>query len=112
MSMEGGDSLVRISSARLSNATIWRHSGRDAFSESSREGNNDEEALKWAVLQKLPTYHRIRKGVLAGEDDEPIEIDINKLGPVERKNLLERLVRVAEEDNEKFLLKLKERIDR
>nr|GLL29844.1 pleiotropic drug resistance protein 1-like [Ipomoea trifida] len=28
------------------------------------------------------------------------------------KNLLERLVKVVEEDNEKFLLKLKQRIDR
>jgi hypothetical protein len=39
-------------------------------------------------------------------------IDVTKLGFQERKKLLNRLINVAEEDNEKFLLKLKERIDR
>ncbi|KAL7166195.1 hypothetical protein ACSBR2_036973 [Camellia fascicularis] len=54
--MEGGDNILRVSSARLSSSNIWRNSG--------------------------------------GE------------------NLLERLVKIAEDDNEKFLLKLKKRIDR
>ncbi|KAK8940314.1 Pleiotropic drug resistance protein 3 [Platanthera guangdongensis] len=40
------------------------------------------------------------------------EIDIDGLGFQEKKELLERLVRVAEDDNEKFLLKLRARMDR
>uniref|UniRef100_A0A2N9HR76 ABC transporter domain-containing protein n=1 Tax=Fagus sylvatica TaxID=28930 RepID=A0A2N9HR76_FAGSY len=43
---------------------------------------------------------------------EASEINIQSLGLEERKNLLERLVKVAEEDNEKFLLKVRKRIDR
>ncbi|ONK66656.1 uncharacterized protein A4U43_C06F10620 [Asparagus officinalis] len=40
------------------------------------------------------------------------EVEIKNLGFEERKKMMERLVRVAEEDNEKFLQKLRERIDR
>ncbi|CAK9176321.1 unnamed protein product [Ilex paraguariensis] len=108
--MESGD-IFRVSSARVSSSNIWRNSGRDIFSKSSRE-EDDEEALKWAALEKLPTYLRIRRGILTEEEGQSREIDIEELGLVEKKNLLERLVKIADEDNEKFLLKLKERIDR
>ncbi|XWS16366.1 hypothetical protein CRYUN_Cryun34aG0080400 [Craigia yunnanensis] len=40
------------------------------------------------------------------------EIDVYDLGWQERKTLLKRLVRVAEEDNEMLLLKLKNHVDR
>ncbi|KAL9661849.1 hypothetical protein QQ045_026677 [Rhodiola kirilowii] len=43
---------------------------------------------------------------------QPRESDINNLDFEERKNPVERLVKVAQEDNEKFLRKLKNRIDR
>ncbi|XXG47538.1 hypothetical protein AAC387_Pa02g2169 [Persea americana] len=90
---------------------MWRNTSAEVFSRSSRD-EDDEEALKWASLEKLPTYDRIRKGILSGAAGEHKEVDIQKLGFQERKNLLERLIRVAEEDNEKFLLKLKNRMDR
>ncbi|KAG8375490.1 hypothetical protein BUALT_Bualt10G0105300 [Buddleja alternifolia] len=109
--MEGGD-IFRVSSARLSSSNIWRNTGMEAFSRSSREPDDDEEALKWAALEKLPTYLRIRRGILTEEKGQTREIDIKNLGLVERKNLVERLLEIAEEGNEKFLLKLKERIQR
>ncbi|KAK3033865.1 hypothetical protein RJ639_032770 [Escallonia herrerae] len=108
--MESGD-VYRVSSARISSSSIWRNSGRDIFSKSSRD-EDDEDALRWAALEKLPTYLRIRRGILTEEEGQSREVDINNLGLVEKKSLLERLVKIAEEDNEKFLLKLKERIDR
>ncbi|XP_021277324.1 pleiotropic drug resistance protein 1-like isoform X13 [Herrania umbratica] len=83
----------------------------EAFSKSSRE-EDDEEALKWAAIEKLPTYLRVRRGILTEEEGQSREVDIKDLGFIERRNLLERLVKIAEEDNEKFLLKLKERIER
>lgn len=91
--------------------SIWRNNGVDAFSRSTRD-EDDEEALKWAALEKLPTFDRLRKGLLFGSQGAANEIDVNDLGYQERKNLLERLVKVADEDNEKFLMKLKNRIDR
>ncbi|GLT97658.1 hypothetical protein SLE2022_152130 [Rubroshorea leprosula] len=96
----------RVSSARIGSSSIWRNSTREIFSISSRE-EDDEEALKWAAIEKLPTYLRVRRGILTGA-----EVDIKDLGFVERRNLLERLVKIADEDNEKFLLKLRERIER
>ncbi|KAJ9692494.1 hypothetical protein PVL29_011517 [Vitis rotundifolia] len=98
-------------SLRRNGSSIWRSSGADVFSRSSRD-EDDEEALKWAALEKLPTYNRLRRGLLMGSEGEASEIDIHNLGFQEKKNLVERLVKIAEEDNEKFLLKLKNRIDR
>ncbi|CAH9131526.1 unnamed protein product [Cuscuta epithymum] len=98
-------------STRANSNSIWRNTGVEVFSRSSRD-EDDEEALKWAALEKLPTFDRLRKGLLFGSDGPAAEVDINNLGPQERQNLLQRLVNVADEDNEKFLLKLRNRIDR
>ncbi|KAJ6346921.1 hypothetical protein OIU76_003582 [Salix suchowensis] len=93
-------------------SSVWRNSTVEVFSRSSRE-EDDEEALKWAALEKLPTYDRLRKGILTSASRGIIsEVDIENLGVQERKQLLERLVKVADEDNEKFLWKLKNRIER
>ncbi|XP_020085339.1 pleiotropic drug resistance protein 1-like [Ananas comosus] len=77
---------------------------------SSRD-KDDVEALKYAALEKLPTYNRVHNGIFFDEGIRK-EIDIDSLGFQEKKKLLERLVRVTEEDNKRFLLKLKGRIDR
>ncbi|KAJ6745498.1 ABC-2 AND PLANT PDR ABC-TYPE TRANSPORTER FAMILY PROTEIN [Salix koriyanagi] len=110
--MDGAGDTCRVSSARLStSSSIWRNSMHDVFSRSSID-EDDEEALKWAAVEKLPTYLRLTRGILAEEGGKAREIDIINLGLIEKRNLLERLVKIAEEDNERFLLKLKERIDR
>lgn len=99
---------VRVGSGRIGSFSIWRS---DVFSGSSRR-DDDEEDLKWAAIEKLPTYLRMTRGILTEAEGQLTEIDINKLGPLQRKNLVERLVKIAEEDNEKFLLRLRQRIDR
>ncbi|KAL7600884.1 hypothetical protein Lser_V15G22000 [Lactuca serriola] len=96
---------------RANSSNIWRNSGRDVFSRSSRE-EDDEEALKWAAIERLPTNLRLQRGILTEEKGCPKEINVKNLGLVDRMNLLERLVKIAEEDNEKFLMKLRGRIDR
>ena len=111
--MEGSDIYRARNSLRANSSTVWRNSIMEAFSRSSRhEEDNDEEALKWAALEKLPTYNRLRKGLLTTSRGVANEIDITELGFQERQKLLDRLINVAEEDNETLLLKLKERIDR
>ncbi|RWW24786.1 hypothetical protein GW17_00010903 [Ensete ventricosum] len=103
----------RGGSATGNSSSIWRRGEDAVFSRSfSRDGEDDEEALKWAALEKLPTYDRVRRGFLLMSEGELREIDVNRIGLEDRKSLLERLVRVPEEDNERFLLKLRERIDR
>ncbi|XP_039166274.1 pleiotropic drug resistance protein 1 isoform X4 [Eucalyptus grandis] len=104
-------SSARLSSARLSSSDIWRNSGKEIFSRSSRN-EDDEEALKWAAIEKLPTYLRVRRSIFADKEGKIREVDVENLDLMERRNLLERLLKTAEEDNEKFLLKLKQRIER
>lgn len=106
-----GDIYRAGNSLRSASSSLWRNNNNEVFSRSSRE-EDDEEALRWAALEKLPTYSRLRKGILTTSKGEPSEVDIHNLGLKERKDLLERLVKVAEEDNERFLLKLRNRIDR
>ncbi|KAL9258785.1 Pleiotropic drug resistance protein 1-like protein [Drosera capensis] len=72
---------------------------------------DDEVALKWAALERLPTYDRLRRGVLLGLHGGPDEIDVKKLVIDERKALVERLIKTVDE-NEKLLLKLKDRFER
>ena len=104
-------SMRASGSLRSSSTSVWRSTGVDAFSSSTRE-EDDEEALKWASLEKLPTYDRLRRGILTGSLGTGDEVDIEELGLPQRQSLLDKLIRVTEEDNEKFLLKLKNRIDR
>ncbi|KAL2517559.1 ABC transporter G family member 40 [Abeliophyllum distichum] len=98
------------SSLRANSSNIWRNTGIEVFSRSSRE-EDDEEALKWAALEKLPTFDRLRKGILFGSKGSN-EVDVHNLVFEDKRNLVQRLVNVVEEDNEKFLLKLRNRIDR
>ncbi|CAN6233634.1 unnamed protein product [Urochloa humidicola] len=54
----------------------------------------------------------MRKGILTGDAGHAQEVDVRRLGWQEKKNLVDRLVRIAEEDNERFLLKIRERMER
>lgn len=112
MAMPATD-MWRAGSRRNSASGIWR-GGDDVFSRSSRSRDNedDEEALKWAALEKLPTYDRIRKGILHSVAGEHEEVDVAKIGFQDRQLLIERLLKIAAEDNERFLLKLRNRIDK
>lgn len=110
--------LYRASnSLRAYSSSVWRNNGVDIFSQSStRDDYDDEEALKWATLQKLTTYNRLKKGLLVksnGSGGNGInEVDIQNLGVQDKKELIERLLRDSEGGNEKFMLKLRKRLDR
>ncbi|KAL9432590.1 hypothetical protein AB3S75_027592 [Citrus x aurantiifolia] len=110
--MEGSDIIYWATNSLRRSASRWRSTSEGAFSRSSREEEDDEEALKWAALEKLPTYDRLRKGILTTSSGRANEIDVDNLGPQERKWLIDKLVNVTDVDNEKFLLKLRDRIDR
>ncbi|KAM3267327.1 hypothetical protein P3S67_032499 [Capsicum chacoense] len=105
-------STMRRSLRVSRNNSIWRNNN-NVFNRSSRIDEDDEEELKWAALEKLSTFNRLRKGLLFGEQGVGAnEVDIHDLGNQQSKDLIDRLVKVADEDNEKFLLKLRDRIDR
>ncbi|PAN11968.1 hypothetical protein PAHAL_2G232600 [Panicum hallii] len=95
--------------------SVWSAAGDNVFSLSSRGdgggAEDDEEALRWAALEKLPTYDRARTAVLAMPEGELREVNVQKLGPQERHALLQRLAWVGD-DHQRFLSKFKDRVDR
>ncbi|KAL6633626.1 hypothetical protein ACP70R_026297 [Stipagrostis hirtigluma subsp. patula] len=54
----------------------------------------------------------MRKGILTGDAGHVQEVDVQRLGRQERKNLIDRLVHNVEEDNERLLLRIRERMER
>ena len=92
---------------------VWTGQG-DVFLKSGRA--NDEEELKWVAIKRLPTFDRLRKGMLKQvlEDGKVNyeEVDVTNLGMEEKKNLMESMLKVVEEDNEQFLRRLRDRTDR
>ena len=82
--------------------------------------DDDEEALHWAAIEYIPSYKRMRASILKEYeyDENGVQVinrrvvDVGHLRPLERHMLIEKLVTDAEQDNEKFLRKLKDRIDR
>ncbi|KAA8541752.1 hypothetical protein F0562_022904 [Nyssa sinensis] len=85
--------------------------------------DEDEEALRWAALEKLPTYDRLRTSIMKsflenenqGSNNDKVvhkEVDVRKLDMNDRQQFIDRIFKVAEEDNEKFLKKFRNRIDK
>ncbi|KAH9298057.1 hypothetical protein KI387_029739 [Taxus chinensis] len=115
--MEGTEhGAWRGASRRSNSSSIFRGGthGEEVFSRSStrHDHEDEEEALKWAALEKLPTYDRVRKGILHRSTGHHQEVDIAKLQYEDRRVLIDRLLTIADQDNERFLLKLRNRADK
>lgn len=80
------------------------------------EQQEEEEELRWAAIERLPTFERLRKGVLRRvlEDGKMVEneVDLHNMGRQDRKVLVDTILRVVDQDNEKFLRRLRDRIDK
>ncbi|XP_027329792.1 pleiotropic drug resistance protein 3 [Abrus precatorius] len=84
--------------------------------------NEEEEALQWAEIQRLPTFERITSALFDVHDDEGMEtggnikgkqvVDVSKLGAQERHMFIEKLIKHIENDNLRLLQKLRKRIDK
>ncbi|XP_024991416.1 pleiotropic drug resistance protein 2-like isoform X2 [Cynara cardunculus var. scolymus] len=120
----GGDDLARSVSQRLSlsaSSAKWASASiREAFSGApggdafERVGQqDDEDELKWAAIERLPTYDRSKKEMLEQVTaDHERNAGMEILGHQDKKQLMESVLKVVEEDNESFLRRLRERIDR
>ncbi|KAH9321632.1 hypothetical protein KI387_016271, partial [Taxus chinensis] len=77
---------------------------------------NDEEALKWAALEKLPSYDRLRKSILSEAAETGRftyqNVDVRKLSNETRRKFIHRILQEAVLDNQRFLSKFRQRIDR
>ncbi|KAL9325717.1 hypothetical protein ACSQ67_006362 [Phaseolus vulgaris] len=98
----------------------------DSFVEEDKELQS-----KWAAIEKLPTFKRIKTSFvdITQEDTgsssrETVEkfgawrssskrvVDVTKLGAVEKRLFIDRLIKHIENDNLQLLQKLRERMDR
>ncbi|KAL0724493.1 hypothetical protein Bca4012_039092 [Brassica carinata] len=116
----GGGSMRRSISRSVSRAS---RNIEDIFSSGSRRTqsvNDDEEALKWAAIEKLPTYNRLRTTLMTSVIEDDVygnqllskEVDVTKLDGEDRQKFIDMVFKVAEQDNERILTKLRNRIDR
>ncbi|CAN6205557.1 unnamed protein product [Urochloa humidicola] len=90
-------------------------------SAASRDEGDDEENLRWAALEKLPTYDRMRRGIIRkaleeGGDGAATkltagEVDVANLDPHEGRELMERVFKAVEDDNERLLRRFRDRLD-
>ncbi|XP_050235153.1 ABC transporter G family member 39-like [Mercurialis annua] len=113
------EAITRSGSGRSSFASSSRRSWTAAPEVFGRSGRreDEEEELRWAAIERLPTYERLRKGMLRqvvdnGSVIQIREFDVRKLGMQDKQQLMESILRDAEHDNERFLLRLRERINR
>ncbi|KAK7858557.1 pleiotropic drug resistance protein 2 [Quercus suber] len=81
-----------------------------------RVGGKMKKGADVVALERLPTYDRLRKGMLKQVLDNGRigyeEIDVTNLGVQDKKHLIESLLKVAEEDDEKLLRRIRDRTDR
>ncbi|XP_058199071.1 pleiotropic drug resistance protein 2-like isoform X2 [Rhododendron vialii] len=90
----------------------------DVFQRNStrRQEVDEEEELRWAAIERLPTYDRVRKGmlqqVMSNGRVVRQEMDMTNLGTQDKKQLMESVLKVVEDDNERFLQRLRARTNR
>ncbi|KAG4145801.1 hypothetical protein ERO13_D05G116300v2 [Gossypium hirsutum] len=92
---------------------IWQ-TPPEVFERSQR--HDTEEDLIWAAIERLPMYDRLRKSMIrkVGDNGKVVlhEVDVTKLGQQNKKQLIDSILKVVEQDNENFLRKLRDRTDR
>ncbi|KAG6546835.1 hypothetical protein Mapa_011688 [Marchantia paleacea] len=110
-------------SASIGGSGRWTNFAPDqTFSRGSNRRDDeidDEEALRWAALEKLPTYDRIRTTILENMKGsrayrEQVDLRLMGKGGDHAQKLMQNLFNASstEEDNEKFLKKLRARMDK
>ncbi|GLT70614.1 hypothetical protein SLA2020_426820 [Shorea laevis] len=75
------------------------------------ESEDDEEALRWAALERLPTYERVRRGIFRDMVGDSREVELSELQSSDQRLLLQRLVSSVEDDPEKFFDRMRKRFD-
>ncbi|KAL0454589.1 UNVERIFIED_CONTAM: Pleiotropic drug resistance protein 3 [Sesamum latifolium] len=94
-------------------ASFFRSSS--GLGSSARTNDLDDEVVsRWAAVERLPTYDRLRSSLFEenGGNEGKKVVDVTKLGGPEKHMFIERLIRHIEHDNLKLLHKMRRRIDK
>ncbi|CAL5380302.1 unnamed protein product [Camellia sinensis] len=84
---------------------------------SVKDDVDDECALQWAAIERLPTFERLRSSLFDENDGSNVDaqgkrvVDVTKLGALERNMFIDKLIKHIENDNLRLLHKLRKRID-
>ncbi|XP_076898366.1 ABC transporter G family member 35-like [Bidens hawaiensis] len=119
MEENSGVNIIRSISRRLSRGiedVLSIGSSGSSRERSSHGSVADEEALRWAALEKLPTYHRIRKTIFNNlgmqTPSDGLLLDVGELDSKAHQEFIDKIFKDAEEDNGRFLRKFRDRIDK
>ncbi|PHT41424.1 hypothetical protein CQW23_20278 [Capsicum baccatum] len=89
-----------------------------ALSASEKDEVVDEESmLAWAAIERLSTFDRLRSSVFEEINDNETNVkkkrvtNVTKLGAVERRVFIEKMIKHIEHDNFQLLHKIRKRID-
>ncbi|KAK9673337.1 hypothetical protein RND81_12G161500 [Saponaria officinalis] len=90
---------------------------RNASFTSSRDAFDEEHIQQWAKIERLPTYQRSKVFLFDEYIDgsmvnEKRMTDVSMLGPLERHLFIEKFIKQIEQDNLRFLQKLKKRVEK
>lgn len=93
---------------------MWNAEG-DVFarmaSSSKNNAQEDEEALRWAALERLPTYARVRRGIFKDLTGGAKEIGLSELEMQDQRLLLDRLVSSVDHDPRWFFERMRQRFE-
>ncbi|KAL2345195.1 hypothetical protein Fmac_006480 [Flemingia macrophylla] len=100
--------MEKIKSQSWSSRSLRMHwtAPSDMFdTRDSIRSEEEEEALKWAAIQRLPTLDRMRKGMMSIVLDNGrvvnCPVDVTHVGMQDKKHLLDSLLKFVDDDNEK-----------
>jgi hypothetical protein len=111
---------------RYGGSRVWGDTGegKNPFGRRSSMENNtgdDLESLKWAALERLPTYDRLNQAYFSetlkkdgegGRRSIQEIMDLRHLTPDQRARLVELAFKTNEQDNERLLKNIDERLAR
>jgi hypothetical protein len=107
---------MRSMSARssLSARGVGLFGGSNPFESAARgsAASNDEDELRWAALEKLPTFNRLRTSVLTKDSGSARQVDVQDLSTGDFAHLVEKFHRSTDDENQQLLVKLRQRLDR
>ncbi|XP_059643285.1 ABC transporter G family member 32-like isoform X2 [Cornus florida] len=91
---------------------MW-NSSENMFSEKAvnRADDDEEEALRWTVMQRSPTYVQARTAFFRNIAGELSVIDVGELKDQEQKLVLDQLVNAVNQDTELFFNRVRQRFN-
>lgn len=102
------------SSLRNLTSSFRRSSGLN----SAEDDVENEYALLWAEIYRLPTFERLRLSLFDENDESKVDVqgkrvvDITKFGALERRMFVKKLIKHIANDNQQLLQKMRNRIDK